>query len=168
MSLFAYVLLENIKYTVLVTAIVLVVFFPWWDEYVVNFYDCWWLRSLQAISGWLADRSNEIFISKEETFKNNLHVGMWNTLYDLKSEIQYEQVWTTKILKGWVGEACLHTLLFGWIKLKRMKNAEWNLGDGFRGRLLASLGQECSWLVQRVGWVGRSGKAATNKLNCLL
>lgn len=93
---------------------------------------------------------------------------MWNTLYDLKSEIQYEQVGTTKILKGWVGEACLHTLLFGLIKLKRMKNAEWNLGDGFRGRLLASLGQECSWLVQRVGWVGRSGKAATNKLNCLL
>ena len=37
MSLFAYVLLENIKYTILVTAIVLVVFFPWWDEYVVNF-----------------------------------------------------------------------------------------------------------------------------------
>ena len=93
---------------------------------------------------------------------------MWNTLYDLKSEIQYEQVWTTKILKGWVGEACLHTLLFGWIKLKRMKNAEWNLGDGFRGQALASLGLECSWLVQRVGWEGRSGKAATNKLNCLL
>ena len=68
MSLFAYVLLENIKYTVLVTAIVLVVFFPWWDEYVVNLYDYWWLRSLQAISSWLADRSNKIFINKEETF----------------------------------------------------------------------------------------------------